>query len=203
MQRTAALVIVLVAMAALVVAACTPRRAAAPKAESTISSLAVLPVTVPPPDPQKDPDPTLATGRRVMAEALEELLTARGLRVLQIHPNTVETLTDPASGPAIARQIGQRFGADAVLAVELTRYRDRQGSTYAAVSPAAVSFSYRLLAADGSPLCNGTVEAEQQSSLANIFKFSFKRGFRWLSGPEFVRETLAKKFDSCPQLAGH
>lgn len=187
-----------------IVAACTPARqarVAPPRPAQQLAAVALLPVTSPPADPRQPPDKALETGRSVLQKAVAAVLQEQGIRLVPVPANALESLGNatPAE-PGAVREIARRFGADGVLAVELRHYRDRQGSTYAAAQPAAVAFSYRLTAADGTTLCAGTVEAEQQSVLANLFHFSFKRGFHWLSGPEFVRETVAEKFATCPEL---
>ncbi len=185
------------------VTACTPGTQPQPPEPQAqhLSTVALLPVSIPPADPRQPPDSSLESGRAVLQQAITAVLHERGLRLAPVPARAMDALAPAAAtDPAASGEIARRFGASGVLAVELRRYRDRQGSAYAAVQPAAVAFSYRLTAADGTLLCAGTVEAEQQSALANLFRFSFKGGFRWLSGPEFVRQTVADKLATCPAL---
>ncbi len=172
---------------------------------STVASIAVLPVEILaseqiPGRAKKE----LAVGQtRVEALLAEYFAPLKTPKVHFVHRNTVEGLLGPGSGSRQrqAMTIGRQLGADAVLLLELSRYRQRQGTPYSVVSPAAFGFHYSLVrVADGMVLCSGTFDQQQQAAFENIFAFSFKRGLRWLPVEDFARQALWEKLAQCPLL---
>ncbi|MDG4476435.1 hypothetical protein [Thiovibrio frasassiensis] len=93
--------------------------------------------------------------------------------------------------------------ADAVLLCTLQRFTEREGSEYSIVSPASVSFTYKLIQAEtGKTLCSGAFDETQQPLLADMFQFfkKAKRGVKWLSAEQLAREGFKQKIADCPYL---
>ena len=93
--------------------------------------------------------------------------------------------------------------ADAVLLCTLQRFTEREGTEYSIVSPASVAFDYKLIQAEtGQTLCSGTFTETQQPLLDDMFLFfkKAKRGVKWLSAEELVRDGLQQKIADCPYL---
>ena len=93
--------------------------------------------------------------------------------------------------------------ADAVLLCTLQRFTEREGTEYSIVSPASVAFDYKLIQAEtGQTLCSGTFTETQQPLLDDMFQFfkKAKRGVKWLSAEELVRDGLQQKIADCPYL---
>ena len=93
--------------------------------------------------------------------------------------------------------------ADAVLLCTLQRFTEREGTEYSIVSPASVAFDYKLIQAEtGQTLCSGTFTETQQPLLDDMFQFfkKAKRGVKWLSAEELVRDGLKQKIADCPYL---
>jgi hypothetical protein len=93
--------------------------------------------------------------------------------------------------------------ADAVLLFTIRRFTERVGSEYSIVSPASVSFDYKLILTEtGQTICSGMFSETQQPLLANIFQFftKAKRGMKWLSAEELARDGIKQKIADCPYL---
>ena len=93
--------------------------------------------------------------------------------------------------------------ADAVLLCTLQRFTEREGTEYSIVSPASVAFDYKLIQAEtGQTLCSGTYTETQQPLLDDMFQIfkKAKRGVKWLSAEELVRDGLQQKIADCPYL---
>ena len=93
--------------------------------------------------------------------------------------------------------------ADAVLVCTVQRFTEREGTEYSIVTPASVAFDYKLIQAEtGQTLCSGTFTETQQPLLSDMFQFfkKAKRGVKWLSAEELVREGLKQKINDCPYL---
>lgn len=93
--------------------------------------------------------------------------------------------------------------ADAVLLFTLQRFTEREGTEYSIVSPASVAFDYKLIQAEtGQVICSGVFNETQQPLLADMFQFfkKAKRGVKWLSAEELVRDGFQQKIADCPYL---
>ena len=121
-----------------------------------------------------------------------------------ISQSKLEGLSSANSGKPLylAREAGQQLHYDAVLITSIERYRERDGSDYAIITPASVSFSLRLLAVEsGQVIWSSDFDQEQQAFLENILKNrSTGSGFRWLTVEELTSVGLTKKLDSSPYL---
>jgi len=93
--------------------------------------------------------------------------------------------------------------ADAILLYTLQRFTEREGTEYSIVTPATVTFNYKLIHSEtGQTLCSGAFDEAQQPLLSDMFQFAnkAKRGIKWLSAEELAREGLKEKTANCPYL---
>ena len=93
--------------------------------------------------------------------------------------------------------------ADAVLLCTIQRFTEREGSEYSVITPASVAFDYKLVHAEtGKTICSGSFSETQQPLLDNMFQFfkKAKRGVKWLSAEELVRDGFQQKIADCPYL---
>lgn len=82
------------------------------------------------------------------------------------------------------RQIGQVFGAEAVLAGYIYRWQEREGTDFAVNRPASVAFSVNLVnPANGELIWHGKFDKTQRSLSENVFDFeTFVKGKgRWMT----------------------
>ena len=87
-----------------------------------------------------------------------------------------------ASSLEMLQKLGDSFEADAVLAGYIYRWRDREGSDFAASRPASVAFSLLLISsAEGRVLWRGRFDKTQLSLSENVLDFATFRetGGRW------------------------
>lgn len=169
-----------------------------------ISSIGVLPAQIVTRQPSDDAAlEKLETG----ADTLNALLTdyfQNYKDVSLISQSKLEGLSSANSGKPLylAREAGQQLHYDAVLITSVERYRERDGSDYAIITPASVTFSLRLLAVEsGQVIWSSDFDQEQQAFLENILKSrSTGSGFRWLTVEELTSAGLTKKLDSSPYL---
>ncbi len=96
----------------------------------------------------------------------------------------------PAGGDPLcsSRALASAFGVDALLFVNLQRYRARVGSRASARRPAAVWFDLELRTPDGVLLWRGIYDETQRGLSEDLgsFQRAYQRRFRWVSA-----ETLA------------
>ena len=169
-----------------------------------ISSIGVLPAQIVTRQPSDDAAlEKLETG----ADTLNALLTdyfQNYKDVSLISQSKLEGLSSANSGKplSLAREAGQQLHYDAVLITSVERYQERDGSDYAIITPASVTFSLRLLAVEsGQVIWSSDFDQEQQAFLENILKSrSTGSGFRWLTVEELTSAGLTKKLDSSPYL---
>jgi len=169
-----------------------------------ISSIGVLPTQIVTREPSDDAAiEKLETG----ADTLNALLTdyfQNYKDVSLISQSKLEGLSLANSGKPLylAREAGQQLHYDAVLITSVERYQERDGSDYAIITPASVTFSLRLLAVEsGQVIWSSDFDQEQQAFLENILKSrSTGSGFRWLTVEELTSAGLTKKLDSSPYL---
>ena len=122
-----------------------------------------------------------------------------------ISQNELEGLSSVKSETflSLAREAGQQLHYDAILITSVERYQAREGSEYAAIEPASVAFSLRLLAVEsGQVIWSADFDQTQQSLFKNILPKtrSTGSGFRWLSAAELASAGLTKKLNNCPYL---
>ena len=109
---------------------------------------------------------------------------------------------EPGKFLHLAREAGRQLHYDAVLITSVERYQARDGSEYAVMTPASVSFSLKLLAVEsGQVIWSADFDQTQQPLFENILKTrSTGSGFRWLTAAELASAGLTKKLDSSPYL---
>ncbi len=102
-----------------------------------------------------------------------------------------------------AQHVATQLGQQAVLITTLNRFVERDGKTSSVNQPASVAFTYQLIHVEtGKMLCMGVFDETQQTLFSNIFSFSKakKRGFKWISAEELIREGVDEKFAECSYL---
>lgn len=101
----------------------------------------------------------------------------------------------------LLQEVGNTFGADAVLAGYIYRWREREGTDFAAERPASVAFDlYLVHPADGSVIWRRNFNKTQQSLFENLFDFStyIKSGGRWLTAGQLAIMGLKQISDQLP-----
>jgi hypothetical protein len=119
--------------------------------------------------------------------------------------NEVAFLVPEISGGQIGTVIalGQKLNCDGVLLTTVRRYKQREGTEYAADSPASVNFSMVLRhSSNGNVLWSADFREKQQSFLSNIFSFTRakERGFKWVSVEKLMEQGITKRLNECPYL---
>jgi hypothetical protein len=119
--------------------------------------------------------------------------------------NEVASLVPEISGGQIGTVIalGQKLNCDGVLLTTVRRYKQREGTEYAADSPASVNFSMVLRhSSNGNVLWSADFREMQQSFLSNIFSFTKakERGFKWISVEELMEQGIKERLNDCPYL---
>ena len=118
----------------------------------------------------------------------------------------MEALLGNMSGNIIsqARLIASELKSEGVLILNVSRFRERVGTSRSVSSPASAAFDYKLInGKSGAVLCNGSFEETQQPLTENLLDFAkaSRRGFKWITVEELVWEGLSNKFSECPYLA--
>jgi len=169
---------------------------AGPNPEERLNKVVVLPV--------KSDQQTLDEG----AAAIDTILGDYFLEVDSVTILTeerAESLMGERSGTRLQniQTIANRLDSQAVLLVNLLRYRERRGDRYSVDDAASLAFEYRLFAAeDGRVLCYGRFDETQEPLSDNILGFSkaFKRGFKWVTVEDLGREAIRTKLGECRLL---
>ncbi len=122
-----------------------------------------------------------------------------------ISSNEVSSLVPEVSGGQIGTivALGQKLKCDGVLLTTVHRYKQREGTEYAADSPASVDFSMVLRhTKNGNVLWSADFREKQQSFLSNILSFTQakKRGFKWISVEELMAQGIKERLNDCPYL---
>ncbi len=171
---------------------------------ATINSIGVLPAHIVSRQPS---EAGAMTELEAGAETINSLLADyfQGFQeVSLISQSELEGLSSTESGKSLylAREAGQQLHYDAVLITSIERYQARDGSEYAVITPASVSFSLKLLAVEsGRVIWSADFDQTQQPLFENVLKTrSTGSGFRWLTASELASAGLTKKLDSSPYL---
>jgi hypothetical protein len=107
------------------------------------------------------------------------------------------------SDAALARQLGEKVYADAVMSGTVLRFRQRVGDDWGAQSPASVAFVLNLLDVRRGDIVWTARFDETQKSLTENFWGVFQvgeRGLRWLSAEELTAEGLKKAIGRLHQI---
>lgn len=154
-----------------------------------------------------EPVPEKAT--RYMTQLLfDELVESFGLEVIPPGPaegvysgivrRDLEYRLTPVE---ILQQIGEAFHADGVLVGAIYRWREREGTDFAAVSPASVAFDLHLIGTkSGAVLWRGKFDKRQMSLSENLFDLDvFMKGRgRWMTVEQFASFGLKKLIEQMP-----
>ncbi len=100
-----------------------------------------------------------------------------------------------------AIELARTQGADGIFVGYLYFFRERQGQKYSVVEPAAVAFDMALLDARSGRLVWHADFVETQKALSeNLLSIGdfVKRGGRWLTAKELVKDGIKKMLNSFP-----
>ncbi len=169
-----------------------------------LNSITILPF-ISPSQPANTPDIEQESGLRALTTILHEKFTDHN-NVNFISANEVVSLIWELPGkPALwAKKIGESRKSDAVLAVGLIRYEEREGGKYSVDKPASVGFDFRLVSTkNGDTMCFGRFDKTQKTLTDNMLEIgkSFERGFKWLTAEQLLREGIQDSFSDCSILA--
>lgn len=122
-----------------------------------------------------------------------------------LNANQVATLAPEIAGgmAGTVAAIGKKMNCDGVLLTTVRRYQQREGTGYAAGTPAAIDFSMVLRhSGTGRVLWSADFREEQQSLLSNLFSFSKAkdRGFKWVSAEQLMEQGIKQRLHECPYL---
>jgi len=145
----------------------------------------------------------LDTGAETINTILANYFESYG-NVSLISQTEIEGLSADTDSPLqLAREAGEKLHYDAILIPSIARYQERDGSDYAVITPASVSFSLKLLAVKpGQIIWSTDFNQSQKPLLENILPKtrSTGSGFRWLTVAELTAAGINKKLESCPYL---
>jgi hypothetical protein len=97
----------------------------------------------------------------------------------------------------------QITGCDAVMMTTVYKFKQRQGTTYAADQPASASFDMRLYnARTSSVIWAADFSETQESLLSNILSFGKAQssGFKWITVENMVSQGIKERLAACPYL---
>ena len=128
----------------------------------------------------------------LVASYVAEGFSARGVDIVPSSDvaqalGTAEPGADLRAALAVARD---KFGADALVAGSVHRFRDRDGQAMGSINPASVGFEVRVLrAADGKLLWSAVFDHTQVALGANALTAAQYPGggTRWLTSEELAR----------------
>jgi len=103
------------------------------------------------------------------------------------------------------KNVGQTFGADAVLIGQVYRWQERLGTDYGVETPASVAFDLSLVRpSDGAILWRGNYDKTQKSLFENLFDLNtyVKSGGRWLTAKELAGFGLEHLLAQMPIATG-
>ncbi len=101
----------------------------------------------------------------------------------------------------IVQKVGDAFGADAVLAGYIYRWREREGGDYAVDRASSVAFSLHLIRpGDGAVLWKSLFDKTQKSLFENLLDASifFKSGGKWMKVEKLAMLGLDKMLAQMP-----
>ena len=189
-----------IALVALALTACEPpvRQSAYPalgERREPVQVVVVTPFAVAPwlrDQPQRFGDSSPEAASRLLAGQVTETLSGRGVRV--VPANDVRLALEAAGGemrpPQVSHMVAEKFGADALLAGQLTRWVEREGTAAGATRGASVGFEIVLFDAPGGQrLWSGSFDQTQLPLSENLLQARRLPGggTRWLTAEELAR----------------
>ena len=120
-------------------------------------------------------------------------------RIHVIPPDTVELLRDVDAevGDRRAQILGQRLAVDAVLEGMVHVYREREGTTFAAI-PAAVGFELRLVGVGNGDVLWVGEYFEEQKPLTHDARGFFARGGTFVTAEALARNGVVRVLQHLP-----
>lgn len=101
----------------------------------------------------------------------------------------------------VLQDVGTTFGADAVLAGYIYRWREREGGDYGVDRPASVAFDlYLVRPSDGRVLWKDKFDKTQRSWSENLFDSAtfFEGGGKWMTAQQLAMFGLDKMLEQMP-----
>lgn len=171
-----------------------------------IRRIAVLaPVTLPTPEPTKNPLLGASPEKRLERQEPGEVLIRLAYTAMVALPHwqiisesEVKDVSEsiPQSGSlARLRRIGELVYADAVLTGRVLRYRERVGGDIGVQSPASVAFTLELIDVQrGDVVWSSRFDETQKGLSENILGLGDirERGLRWLTAEELAQDGVRK-----------
>lgn len=194
-------------LALFVGSGCSAKKNLAPEEIEPIQSLMIMPVEIMVEgsnDRTAEESGQLTEGQSVLHSLLAEYFQSKKAVTL-IMENQRESHGDEfdRSRMQSSLALGRSLEIDAVLIVTLQQYKEREGTEYSIISPASVTFDYKLvLVQTGQTLCSGVFHETQKPVLDNVFEFfqRAKRGLKWVTAEILLREGLQQKIETCQYL---
>ena len=103
--------------------------------------------------------------------------------------------------PGVIKEVGAKLGCDAMLLTTVSRFKQREGSTYAVDAPASVAFDMQLVNVEtGMSLWSTTFSETQQSVMSNLFSWgkAESRGFQWITAEELISQAVKERLEVFP-----
>jgi len=188
-----------IALVALALTACEPpvrqsANSALGERQEPVQVVAVTPFAVAPrlrDQPQRFGDSSPEAASRLLVAKVTETLSRRGVRV--VPANDVRLALEASGGdmrpPQVSRIVAEKFGADALLTGQLTRWAEREGTAASATRGATVGFEVVLFDAPGGQrLWSGSFDQTQLPLSENLLQALRLPGggTRWLTAEELA-----------------
>jgi len=193
-------------VALLLLAACTRTMDnSEDKPLETIHTIVVIP-TETTPDKKNGKETNsgqLAEGVMTMDRALQNyFLDKPDVKILPAYSKEMNGIKG-GNRLSLIRQIGKHMQGDAVLTCSVNRFIKRQGNKYSVDSPASVAFECQLISVEsGRALCYFSFDETQQPLSENLLDLpgAARRGFKWVTAEELMKDGLNNKLTTCPYL---
>ncbi|MFH1081726.1 MAG: hypothetical protein V1766_15940 [Pseudomonadota bacterium] len=131
-----------------------------------------------------------------------------GYKIDIIHPDRVAGIYERYVGAfdkvtplTLLKKVGDDLDADGVVFGYVYRFRERQGTPYAAAKPASVAFEiYLFRVSDSALVWKGHFEKTQTSLMENVLQASafLKGGGRWVTVSELSKEGIDNVMKNFP-----
>lgn len=108
---------------------------------------------------------------------------------------------DKVTPLTLLKKVGNDLDADGIVFGYIYRFRERQGTPYAAVKPASVAFEiYLFRVSDSTLVWKGLFEKTQTSLMENVFQASafLKGGGQWVTARELSEEGMDNVMKNFP-----
>ena len=189
-------------LGAVLLAACTFKTPKQEELPEALKSILILPVQA---APEKGQTVNAQFERGIMAMNRALITYFEKRENFKLLTELDEQFQEMPSGNRLTllRSIAARHNSDGVLLCNLNRYIERKGKDYAIESPASVAFDCKVIEVEqGRALCFFTFDETQQPLSENLLSLpdARRRGFKWLTAEQLLKDGLYKKFSPCPML---